>query len=84
MRRVQALTPAELRALRRLLGRRVREARIRVGLSRGGLARAVGLTNTVVLKIEKGILSPPVEFLAALARARGVSLGWFARPAPPG
>lgn len=76
------LTAREARALRRYLGARVRVVREELGFTCAGLARALACPEERLRAIERGVVAPPPELLAALARARGVFPGWFYRGAP--
>lgn len=76
------LTAREARALRRHLGSRVRAVRQELGFTCSGLALALACPEEWLHAVEAGVLAPPPELLAALARARGSSPGWFYRGAP--
>jgi transcriptional regulator with XRE-family HTH domain len=57
------------------LGRRVRARRVAAGESLGDLARASGLSKTILAKIESGTGNPSVETLFRLSQALAVPLG---------
>jgi transcriptional regulator with XRE-family HTH domain len=57
-----------------LLGRRVREARVRRGLTQLDLAQAADLSVAYVSLIERGGRNPPLTTVASLARALGVGV----------
>jgi transcriptional regulator with XRE-family HTH domain len=61
--------------LNQRLGRRVRARRVERGDSLGDLARASGLSKTILSKIESGDGNPSVETLWRLSQALGVALG---------
>jgi transcriptional regulator with XRE-family HTH domain len=62
------------RELLELLGRRVREARVRRGLTQLDLAQAAELSVAYVSLIERGGRNPPLTTVASLARALGVGV----------
>jgi transcriptional regulator with XRE-family HTH domain len=49
----------------------VRNKRVEAGLSQTGLADLVGVTQPHISAIERGVASPSVEVLHALAKALG-------------
>jgi transcriptional regulator with XRE-family HTH domain len=57
------------------LGRRVRARRVAAGESLGDLARASGLSKTILAKIESGTGNPSVETLWRISQALAVPLG---------
>lgn len=57
-----------------LLGERIREVRLRGGMSLRGLARAVGVSASLISQIETGKSQPSVSTLYAITRALGVSV----------
>jgi transcriptional regulator with XRE-family HTH domain len=57
-----------------LMGRRIREARVRRGLTQLHLAQAADLSVAYVSLIERGGRNPPLTTVASLARALGVGL----------
>jgi XRE family transcriptional regulator, regulator of sulfur utilization len=61
--------------LNQRLGRRVRARRLGAGLSLGDLARASGLSKTILAKIESGAGNPSVETLYRLSQALAVPFG---------
>jgi XRE family transcriptional regulator, regulator of sulfur utilization len=61
--------------LNQRLGRRVRARRVERGDSLGDVARASGLSKTILSKIESGDGNPSVETLWRLSQALGVPLG---------
>lgn len=65
----------DLDALARRIGRVVHANRTAQGLSLGALARAAGLSTTIVSRIEGGAGNPSMETLWRLSRALGVPLG---------
>ncbi len=56
------------------LGRRVRELRVRQGLSQTELARRAGMTQPAVARFEAGGTVPTLPVLERLARSLGVQL----------
>ena len=62
------------RELLELLGRRIREARVRRGLTQLDLAQAAELSVAYVSLIERGGRNPPLTTVASLARALGVGV----------
>jgi transcriptional regulator with XRE-family HTH domain len=60
---------ARLRAIRTDWGRRVRQRRQALGLSQAQLARAVGLHQTTISRLELGLDGSPDEIRLAIARA---------------
>lgn len=57
------------------IGNRVREARLKAGLTQHQLAIAAGVTLSSVAQLEQDVIvNPRVNTLLALARALGVSL----------
>ncbi len=67
--------PDDLDALARRVGRVVLANRTAQGLSRGALARAAGLSTTIVSRIESGEGNPSMETLWRVSHALGVPLG---------
>ncbi|MTD44094.1 helix-turn-helix domain-containing protein [Conexibacter sp. W3-3-2] len=67
--------PPDLDVLARRVGRVVHLHRTAQGLSLGALARAAGLSTTIVSRIESGHGNPSMETLWRLSRALGVPLG---------
>jgi XRE family transcriptional regulator, regulator of sulfur utilization len=62
-------------SLNESIGRRVRAQRVAQGRSLGDLARASGLSKTILSKIESGSGNPSVETLWRLSQALAVPLG---------
>ncbi len=56
------------------LGRRVRELRVRQGLSQTELARRAGMTQPAVARFEAGGTVPTLPVLERLARSLGAEL----------
>lgn len=65
----------ELPALAEGIGRAVRSLRTAQSLSLGDLARAAGLSRTILSRIESGVGNPSIETLWRVARALNVPLG---------
>lgn len=65
----------DLDALARRVGRIVHANRTAQGLSLGALARAAGLSTTIVSRIESGAGNPSMETLWRVSRALGLPLG---------
>ncbi|ARA93068.1 hypothetical protein AWN76_007780 [Rhodothermaceae bacterium RA] len=63
---------------------RIKQARLRRGLSLRALAGQVGLSQTAIYKYEKGASTPDSAMLRRLAGALGVKPGYFLRPAGVG
>ena len=59
-------------AFKAALGRRIREARKRVGLTQGELADATGMSKTYVFELETRGANPSLDALWKIARALGV------------
>jgi transcriptional regulator with XRE-family HTH domain len=51
---------------------KLRRARLRMGKSLTQLARELGVSKATVSKVERGLQSPSLELVIALARATGV------------
>jgi transcriptional regulator with XRE-family HTH domain/quercetin dioxygenase-like cupin family protein len=65
------------------LGARLREERVRRGVSLRGLAREVGVSASMISQIETAKTQPSVSTLYAITTALGISVeGLFAPPAP--
>jgi DNA-binding XRE family transcriptional regulator/quercetin dioxygenase-like cupin family protein len=56
------------------VGERIREARLRDGMSLRGLARAVGVSASLISQIETGKSRPSVSTLYAITKALGISV----------
>src|SRR6476619_1594660 len=67
----------ELGTLARRIGRTVRADRLGQGLSLGDLARASGLSKTILARIERGEGNPSIETLWRVSQALSVPLGWL-------
>jgi XRE family transcriptional regulator, regulator of sulfur utilization len=65
----------ELDALADRIGRLVRAQRAARGMSLGDLARASGLSKTILARIERGAGNPSIETLWRLTRALRIPLG---------
>ncbi len=61
---------------RGLIGQRVREARLKAGLSQRGLM-CPGVTNAYISRIESGDRTPSVKTLRKIAPKLGVSVEWL-------
>lgn len=68
------------------VGQRIREERTKRGLSVRGLARAIGVSASLISQIETGRSRPSVSTLYGITRALGISLedvfGFDAEPEP--
>lgn len=62
---------------RRQLGAQIRALRVGKGMSAVALARACGVSPSMISQVERGLISPSLEVLWAIARALGVSMGTF-------
>ena len=62
---------------RQVLSGLLRELRQQAGLSQEALADKAGLHRTYISQLERGLKSPTVDVLDALARALGVTLKMF-------
>jgi len=62
------------------IGARIKQARIRQGLSLRKLAKEVGVSQTAISKYEKGVITPDSQMLIRLARALDVKPSFFLRP----
>jgi transcriptional regulator with XRE-family HTH domain len=60
------------------VGRRVRQARVRAGLTQARLAEAAGVTDETVSRIERGAYEAAFSTIVVLARALGVSIDGLA------
>jgi transcriptional regulator with XRE-family HTH domain len=60
-----------------ILGKRIREAREKTGLSQAELARAMGVLPTHLNRWEKGKVAPGWEYLARIAKHCNVTLDWL-------
>lgn len=56
---------------------RLTEARESRGLTRAGLAKALGVSKSAVTQWEKGVTAPRGSHLARLAQVLGKPAGWF-------
>ena len=56
------------------LGKRVKDARLRAGMTQAGLAEAASVADETVSRIERGAYEPTVSTLCALADALGVNI----------
>lgn len=56
------------------VGERIREARLRGGMSLRGLARAVGVSASLISQIETGKSRPSVSTLYSITKALGISV----------
>ena len=72
-----AAEPPELDVLAARIGRSVRARRTAKGMSLGDLARASGLSKTILARIEGGSGNPSVETLWRISHALAVPLGTF-------
>ena len=72
-----ASEPPELDVLAARIGRSVRARRTAKGMSLGDLARASGLSKTILARIEGGSGNPSVETLWRISHALAVPLGTF-------
>lgn len=61
-------------SLRRNFGRRLRQLRVRRGMTQAKLAEAVDVSEDLIGMIERGITAPSFETLEALARALDVPM----------
>ncbi len=59
------------------LGGEIRSLRGQRGMSAAALARAVGVSPSLISQIERGVTTPSIEVLWAIARALDVSMGSF-------
>jgi Zn-dependent peptidase ImmA (M78 family)/transcriptional regulator with XRE-family HTH domain len=64
------------------IGRRIAEARVRVGLTQAGLAADVDLDRSSLAKIENGTRKVSALELAQIADALGERIEWFVEDAP--
>ena len=73
MERARAFSPRTVEAMR-LLGRRIRLARMRRRMTVKELAERVGVTHTTIRRIERGSLSVAVGVVFEAASVLGVAL----------
>lgn len=66
----------------RALGARVRELRLRAGMSRETLSTKAAIRATNLARIESGESSPRLDILARLAGALGTSVADLVRDVP--
>lgn len=66
--------------IRVTVGRTVRQARQRAGLSQEALADKAGIDRTYVSGVERGLRNPTVTILARLAAALGIEVADLLRP----
>jgi len=59
------------------LGKRIREARLRSGLSQQDLAKAVGVSDKTISAYEVGRIDPPLDALDKLSSATEHPIGYF-------
>lgn len=71
------LTDEQEAELHRLMGDRVKQARLELGLTQEQLGHALGRTQPWAREVESGRTAPRPFVLLALAGATGHSLGWF-------
>ena len=69
--------------LPQILGRNVREARKRRGISQEELAFGAGVKRSYVSDLERGTRNPSVKAIARLATALGVEPASLLLPPPP-
>ena len=69
------MTPAQS------IGARLQRARKAAGLSLRGMADALGVSHTLIVKYEAGTLTPNSQQLLGLAKRCGVKVEYFLRPA---
>ena len=61
------------------LGHRIRQARLRYGMSQAELARRIGISSTALNQIESGKTPDPgVSRIVGIADILGVSMDWLA------
>ena len=58
-------------------GRRVKEARERLGMSRLQLAKLIGTSHSYISKVENGDITPTVTRAVQIARALRVEVAWL-------
>jgi len=66
--------------LHRAVGQRLRELRLREGLTQERLATEAGLHFTFVARVERGSTAVTVDSVAALCRALNITLSEFFDP----
>lgn len=59
------------------IGRRMKETRLRLGVSQGELSRRAGVTQSLISQIERGE-NRSTTYISAIAQALGVSADWLA------
>ena len=64
-----------------LISDRIKQARVRKGLSQRDLADRVGVSAMALSKYERGLMKPGSDVLLRLAKALDVNVGYFFRPA---
>lgn len=68
----------------RMLGRRIRDYRKRLGMTQAGLAERAGFNPATVIHIENGFCSTSIRNLGRLAAALGTTPGELLNPEPDG
>lgn len=71
------------RRLLQTFGRDLREARRRAGLSQRAVAQRLGVSQSYVSLVERGLRDPPLSSMGAFAEALGYELTVAFRPVPP-
>jgi transcriptional regulator with XRE-family HTH domain len=70
------------RDVKELIGRQIRLARERAGLTQAKLAEAAGIADETVSRIERGAYEPAVSTLISIGEALGIGLDVIAEGAP--
>lgn len=66
------------------IGERIKQARVKAGLTQVDLAAAIGMDPSSVSHWERDVSSPQSESLAAVARALGVTVDSLCADGPAG
>ncbi|MFQ5780059.1 MAG: helix-turn-helix domain-containing protein [Nitrospiria bacterium] len=82
--------PTAFKSKGNLIGRRIRQRRIEIGLSQEGLGERLGVSYQQIQKYEKGVSRLTVDRLQEVARCLHISIDYFLKdlptvrePAPP-
>ena len=69
----QVRNPQPMTDISAKFGKKVKEIRLKKGLSQAGLAKILGVHPTYISGIERGLRNPGIKNVAKLAKALGVT-----------